>query len=112
MPSLDVKYSSDLNIDTKKFFKAVEEIIKARDEGTGACKARGYPTDQFQHSHCYIELALLTKDIRDAVWTQSLLDTLEELLKAELENASNGNQVAYGINITYATPNFRHGKIG
>lgn len=120
MPSLDLKYSADLNIDTKKLFKAVEDTVKAHDAGTGACKARAYPAQQFQYTHCYMELALLTKDSRDEAWTQKLIDDLEELLKAELTKASattsatigEGKQTAWGVNVSYASPYFRFGKIG
>lgn len=116
MPNLDIKYSSDLNIDTKKLFKAVEDTVKAHDASTGGCKARGYPTDQFQYTHCHMELALLTKDNRDDAWTQKLIDALEELLKTELASASSnikeGTQTAWGVNVSYASPYFRFGKIG
>lgn len=112
MPNLDLKYSADLYIDTKKLFKAVEDTVKKHDAGTGACKARAYPSQQFQHTHCYMEIALLTKDSRDDAWTQKLIDDLEELLKGELEKAADGKQTAWGVNISYASPYFRFGKIG
>lgn len=112
MPSLDLKYSADLKINTTKLFKAVEDTVKAHDAATGACKARAYPAQQFQHTHCYIEIALLTKDNRDDAWTQKLIDDLEILLTTELAKASEGKQIAWGVNVSYASPYFRFGKIG
>lgn len=112
MPSLDVKYTADLDLDLQDIFKTFEDKIKAADAGTGACKARGYKAEDFQYSHVYIELALLTKELRDEAWTLKLEDELEAYLVSQIEKRNAGKQVAYGINITYATPFFRYGKVG
>lgn len=77
MPHAELKYSSDLNLDAEALLRGVEQVILAHDAGSGQCKGRAYPTDIFNHSHCLLEVSMLTKAHRDTSFTQALLQDLK-----------------------------------
>ena len=80
MPHMDLKYSSDLDINTAALFEAVERTLQAHDDNTGPCKCRAYPADAYHHSHCLIELRMFAKRERDAAFLAGLVKALEEVL--------------------------------
>jgi hypothetical protein len=96
MPHVDLKFTSDLNIDATAFLVAVEKVIHGHDSNTGECKGRAYPADEFNHTHCLLEISMLTKSYRDSAYTQDLLAKL----KAEMENQI-GQKCFLSLGITY-----------
>lgn len=76
MPHAGLKYSTDLEIDAKAVLQAVELVIQRHDAGSGMCKGRAYPAEIFHHTHCILNVSMLTKPHRDAAFTHALLDDL------------------------------------
>lgn len=97
MPHAELKYSSDLDIDTPAMLREIEAIILEHDDGAGACKGRAYPTDLYHHSHIAISVALLRKPHRDAAFLQALLDDLEQRLKARI-----AQPCAFSLGLTFS----------
>ena len=65
MPHAEMKYSSDLELDSAAILAEIEAIILRHDSGAGACKGRAYPTDEYHHSHVTVSVSLLVKPHRD-----------------------------------------------
>jgi len=84
MPHAELKYSGDLEIDSDDIFKVIENTIQAHDSGSGDCKCRAYPTDQFHHTHLLVTVSLLTKAHRDEAFTKRLMQDLETEVKKRL----------------------------
>ncbi|WP_420858445.1 hypothetical protein [Marivivens marinus] len=76
MPHAELKYSADLNIDAPAVLRGIEQLILRHDAGAGACKGRAYPAETFHHTHCLLDVSLLTKPHRDHAFTQALLADL------------------------------------
>lgn len=85
MPHAELKYSDDLAIDTDSVFEAIENTILAHDSGSGDCKCRAYPTDQYRHTHVLVTVSMLTKAHRDAAFTENLMQDLESAVKKHLD---------------------------
>ena len=51
MPHLEVKYSSDIELDINCLFNQVELVINELDSSAGVCKSRAYPAKNYKHSH-------------------------------------------------------------
>ncbi len=100
MPHAELKYSNDLEIDTKSLLCDVEATILQHDDGSGECKGRGYPSAEFHHSHCLLSISMLTKAHRDEAFTQALIKDLEQLLKSYLPKRC---YYSLGINYSSAT---------
>ena len=81
MPHAEIKYSSDLSIDTDAMFDLIERILNEHDSSSGACKCRAYPTDLFKHTHILFEVSILPKPHRDEAFVQALVIDLEKQLK-------------------------------
>jgi hypothetical protein len=81
MPQLDLKYSNDLTIDTKKLFFEIEQAISQQDNGAGMCKCRAYPTEQFHHSHILCQISVLPKAHRNEQFMQTLLKEIKGIVK-------------------------------
>lgn len=94
MPHAELKFSSDLDIDAEAVLKEIEQVILTHDGGAGACKGRAYPCDHFHHTHCLVELSLLSKPHRGAEFTKALLRDIEACLKRNLKQAC---ALSYGI---------------
>ncbi len=77
MPHAELKFSSDLNLDTEALLRDVERVILSHDAGSGECKGRAYPTDNFHHSHCLLNVSMLSKTHRNSAFTKALLRDLE-----------------------------------
>jgi hypothetical protein len=101
MPHVDLKFSSDLNFDATALLRAVEQTIQRHDAGSGECKGRAYPAAHFNHTHCLLELSMLTKPHRDSAFTQSLLADL----KAEMERHLN-QPCHLSLGIQYSDENY------
>ena len=82
MPHAELKYSSDLQIDASAVLAAIEAVIQRHDAGSGDCKGRAYPADQFHHTHLLVSLGLLQKPHRDAAFTKALMDDIEATVKS------------------------------
>lgn len=77
LPHAELKYSSDLELDVQSLLRSVEQVILRHDSGSGACKGRAYPADIHHHSHCWLNVSMLTKPHRDSTFTKALLRDLE-----------------------------------
>jgi hypothetical protein len=84
MPHADLKYSSDLQFDAEAVLAAVERTILRNDAGSGECKGRAYPAHIFHHSHCILNVSMLSKPYRDSAFTKALLRDLETELGRHL----------------------------
>lgn len=76
MPHARLEYSAGLNLDAARVLGAVEDVLQARDPGSGDCKGRAYPAPHSHHGSVYIEVAMLPKPHRDAAWCDALRDAL------------------------------------
>lgn len=84
MPHVELKYSSDLDIDTTTILEAIEKTIQKHDAGSGHCKGRAYPAFQYHHSHMLVALAMLTKPHRDKAFSDALIADLEKAVKSHI----------------------------
>ncbi len=84
MPHAELKYSADLALDAEIILQKVETVILRHDGHSGECKGRAYPADRFHHSHCLLNVSMLTKPHRDKTFTKALLADLEAELAAHL----------------------------
>jgi len=84
MPHAELKFSSDLGIEAEALLRGVEQVILRHDAESGDCKGRAYPAAIHQHNHCLLEVSMLTKPHRDAVFTRALLQDLEAEMKKHL----------------------------
>ena len=50
MPHVEIKYSDNLDIDTKEVFDVIEGIINKKDSSAGVCKSRAYPCSEYKYS--------------------------------------------------------------
>ncbi|SFR43613.1 hypothetical protein [Litoreibacter janthinus] len=81
MPHAEIKYSSDMTLDTQAMMGLIESTIANHDSGAGAVKARAFKVDDFQHTHVIINITLLPKAHRDADFMTALLSDLSAGLK-------------------------------
>lgn len=81
MPQADLKYSSDLKLDTRAILAKVEAVIATHDDGAGACKGRAYPTAEFHHTHVHLSIRMLEKPHRDEAFMTALLSDLNQSVK-------------------------------
>ena len=101
MPHADLKFSNDLDFDTVSLLRTIEATIQRHDAGSGECKGRAYPAAQFNHTHCLLDVSMLTKPHRDSAFTQSLLAHL----RADMEHHL--NQPCYlPLRIHYSDENY------
>ena len=84
MPHAELKYSSDLRIDAVAILADVEQMILRHDAGSGDCKGRAYPSDQYHHSHLILQISMLTKPHRDEAFTAALMADLEQVVKVHI----------------------------
>lgn len=99
MPQAEIKYSSDLAIDPLAILAAIEAVLKQHDDGVGACKGRGYPTDHYHHSHIIVSVSILIKPHRDEAYSQDLLAKLEKSIKALIPVPC-----AFSVGLDFLTP--------
>lgn len=99
MPHAEIKYSSDLQLDSAAILAEIEAIILQHDSGAGACKGRAYPTSEYHHSHVAVSVTLLVKPHRDAVFSAALLSALEQAVSARLPRPCE-----FSIGLHYSTP--------
>jgi len=97
MPHVEIKYSDNLDIDTKHLFDEIETVINQSDSSAGVCKSRAYPCSQYKHPHILVTISLLTKPHRDAVFTQKLSQELEVAIKEHLSQSH-----YFSLNIEYS----------
>ena len=84
MPHAELKYSSDLYLDASTVLAAVEQVILGHDSGSGDCKGRAYPAEVYHHTHCLLNVSMLTKPHRDAKFTNDLVQALKDELSKHL----------------------------
>ncbi len=99
MPHVDIKYSTDLNLDMKSLFKLVEEIINGHDPASGLVKGRAYPAENYQHTHVLFEISMLTKPHREKAFTEKLMSDLEKQIKAQISQ-----DCMFSLAINYSGP--------
>ena len=85
MPHAEIKFSSDLQINFKELFSAIETTINEHDSSAGVCKCRAYPSQIYLHTHILVTVSMLTKSHRDEVFTKKLSDDLETEIKKHLK---------------------------
>lgn len=84
MPQVDIKYSSDLQVDIKKLFQDVENIINELDSSAGVCKSRAYPAMDYLHTHFYLRVALLRKPHRGKIFMEECLKRIKHNIEQTL----------------------------
>ena len=84
MPHAELKYSDDLGLDAGAVLIAIERVLQQHDAGSGECKGRAYPAAIYHHSHCLVEIAMLTKPHRDQAFTDAVIADLERAIKAHI----------------------------
>lgn len=87
MPHAEIKYTSDLTLDTQAMMGLIETTIGNHDSGAGAVKSRAFRLDDFRHSHVIINITVLPKAHRDAAFMNALLDDLSAGLKGLIDQA-------------------------
>ena len=97
MPHVEIKYSDNLDIDTKEVFDVIEGIINKKDSSAGVCKSRAYPCSEYKYSHILITISLLTKPHRGEEFTLTLSNELEKSIKLHLKQS-----VYFSLNIEYS----------
>jgi 5-carboxymethyl-2-hydroxymuconate isomerase len=97
VPHVEIKYSDNLNIDTKAIFNAVESVINKRDSSAGVCKSRAYPCAEYKYSHLLVTISLLTKLHRDEAFTRVLSEEIERVIKAYVKQS-----LYFSLNIEYS----------
>lgn len=98
MPHAELKYSSDLEIDAGAILAAVEQTIQRHDAGSGECKGRAYPADQFHHTHLILSVSMLTKPHRDKAFTDALMQDIERVVKSKI-----GQSCYFSFALEYST---------
>lgn len=81
MPHVELKYTDDLEIDTKVIFQEIEQIVNQHDDSAGACKSRGFKIDEYLHTHISIWISLLPKKHRNQAFLDQLSQDLETKIK-------------------------------
>ncbi|GEM_PF-160999 len=97
MPHVEIKYSDNLDIDTKQFFDDIEGVINKKDSGAGECKSRAYPCSEYKYTHIIVSISLLTKAHRDKEFTLKLSNELERVIKLHLKQSA-----YFSLNIEYS----------
>ncbi len=82
MPHAEIKYSSDMTLDTQAMMGLIETTIANHDTGAGAVKSRAYRIEDFRHTHVIINITVLPKAHRDADFMTALLADLSAGLKS------------------------------
>jgi len=98
MPHAELKYSADLDFDAPTMLADIEYTILTHDAGSGACKGRAYPTENYHHTHLLVTVMLLTKPHRDDAFTTALLEDLEAAITAHL-----GQRCFFSLALTYSS---------
>lgn len=101
MPHAELKYSSDLEIDAAEMLREIETVILTHDGTSGECKGRAYPADTFHHSHCLLNISMLSKPHRDALFTRALLQDLETAMRQHLRQ-----ECFVSLGIQYSDENY------
>jgi hypothetical protein len=101
MPHAELKYSIDLDLDAVALLRCVEQIILRHDANSGECKGRAYPADEYHHSHCLLNVSMLSKSHRDKAFTNALLLDLEAELCRHLRK-----QCFLSLGIQYSDNNY------
>jgi len=97
MPHVEIKYSDNLDIDTKQIFDDIEGVINKKDSGAGECKSRAYPCSDYKYTHIIVSVSLLTKPHRDKEFTLNLSSELEQTIKLHLKKSA-----YFSLNIEYS----------
>jgi len=97
MPHVEIKYSNNLDIDTKEVFDVIESVINRKDASAGECKSRAYPCAEYKYTHILITISLLSKPHRDKEFTLQLSSELEQAIKLHLKQS-----LYFSLNIEYS----------
>ena len=99
MPQVDLKYSSDITLDTKTLFEKIETTINTLDSSTGICKCRAYPAKEHLHTHMIVKIYLLRKPHRDEVFMKNCLAALETAVSPLIPSNTH-----YAIELLFSRP--------
>jgi len=97
MPHVEIKYSDNLDINTKEIFDVIEGVINKKDSSAGECKSRAYPCAEYKYTHILISISLLSKPHRDKEFTLQLSNELERAIKLHLKQS-----LYFSLNIEYS----------
>jgi len=97
MPHVEIKYSNNLDLDTKEVFDDIEGVINKKDSSAGECKSRAYPFSEYKYPHILVTISLLSKPHRDEEFTLQLSTELERTIKAHLKQS-----LYFSLNIQYS----------
>ena len=104
MPHVEIKYSDNLNIDTKNIFDDIESTINQFDSSAGVCKSRAYACHEYKHTHLLLTVDLLTKPHRDETFTNNLSEELQKVVKKYLTQS-----LYFSLDIKYSGPYYYTG---
>jgi hypothetical protein len=99
MPHAEIKYSSDLTLDTQAMMGLIETTIANHDSGAGAVKSRAFKIDDFRHTHVIVNITVLPKAHRDADFMNALLGDLSAGLKGMVDQ-----QCAFSLELHFNGP--------
>jgi len=101
MPHAEIKYTTDLELDSEEILSVIEATILRHDDGSGECKGRAYPTDEYRHTHILVSISMLQKPHRDGTFTKALLGDLEKNIKACLTQSCR-----FSLSLNYNLKNY------
>ena len=101
MPHAEVKYSSDLTLDTRALLQGIEAIIQRHDAGSGDCKGRAYRAEVSHHTHLIVEISMLAKPHRDLAFIAALRADIADMIRPMLPRPC-----WLSINIAFSGPTY------
>ena len=87
MPQIELKYTKNLSLENQSIFETIEQTIHALDPASGACKSRVIKIQEYHHSHIFLHIYMLKKSHRDVIFTQKLLEQINQNTKIYFPNS-------------------------
>jgi hypothetical protein len=103
MPHVDIKYTSDIQIDLQTLMSDIEEIILDLDPTSGACKGRAQGIDEYHHSHINIEVRMFATKHRDIGLLNELINRIDRRAKSALKKGAHVTVKLDFTPVTYLT---------
>lgn len=83
MPHIEIKCSSDIEIECNEIFKDIETQINQFDPSCGDCKSRLYRTEDYRHSHIKVDAHFLEKPNRDQHYIETMLKIIDGVIRPQ-----------------------------
>ena len=81
MPHIEIKCSSDIEIDSDAVFQTIETQVNQFDPSCGDCKSRFYRAEDYRHSHIKVDAHFLEKPNRDRQYIEAMLQIISDVIK-------------------------------